>query len=101
MVPESANTQSDQSQAVGRQSPTLPRRLQSFRSKQNDFGQQHNCNPLSSAAKDDMDDVLLTDHRIDELLLRAEARLKGLVSLQDSSRSSVSRSEHGIALRYE
>lgn len=50
---------------------------------------------------DDMDDGLLTDDRINELLLRAEARLKGLVSLQDSSRSSVSRSEHGIAFRYE
>ncbi|MCJ1248320.1 hypothetical protein MMC30_005537 [Trapelia coarctata] len=45
-----------------------------------------------------MDDGLLTGDRIDELLLRAEAHLKGLVAVQDSPRSSISRIASGMPL---
>ena len=48
-----------------------------------------------------MDDGLLTDDRIDELLLHAEARLEALASMQDSSPSSVSGISRALPLRYE
>jgi len=48
-----------------------------------------------------MDDGLLTDDRIDELLLRAEARLKGLVSMQDPPPSPTPQIARGMPPRYE